>query len=50
MVPTLISFFMKLVRYPENNKPLLCPLASMILKKRSPALGFKSRPFVLALS
>jgi len=49
MVPTLMSFFMKLVRCPEDNKPFLCLLASMILKKRSPGLGLVQRAITVAL-
>ena len=49
MLPTLMSLLMELVRHPTDNKPLLCLLASMLLKKRSPGLGLLQRAITVAL-
>ena len=49
MLPTLMSLLMELVRHPTDNKPLLCLLASMLLKKRSPGLGLVQRAITVAL-
>ena len=49
MLPTLMSLLMELVRHPTDNKPFLCLLASMLLKKRSPGLGLVQRAITVAL-
>lgn len=38
-LPTLMTMLQSLVKYPGQNKPLLCLLASMLLKQRSPKLS-----------
>ena len=48
-IPTLMSLFKQVIRRPEENKPLICVLASMILKKRSPKLGLVQRAITVAL-
>ena len=47
MLPTMMSLLMELVRHPTENKPFLCLLASILLKKRSP--GLVQRAITLAL-
>ncbi len=37
--PTLVSLFQHLISSPEKNKPLICLLISMILKRRPPKLS-----------
>ncbi len=43
MTPTLMHLLMNLIRNPSKNKPLLCLLASQLLKHRFPKLGLVQR-------
>ncbi len=48
-VPTLMTLLKSLVTFPERNRPLLCFLASVILKQRSPKLGLVQRAISLLM-
>lgn len=49
MMPTLIHLLMKLVTNPTKKKPLLCMLASQLLKQRHPQLGLVQRAMSVLL-
>ena len=42
-IPTLMSFLTQLIPRPEKSKPLICMLASQILKSRHPHMGLVQR-------
>ena len=42
-MPTLMMLLKKLVRNPTERKPLLCVIASQLLKQRQPKLGLVQR-------
>lgn len=48
-VPTLMCLLKSLIKRPEENKPLLCFLASAILKQCSPKLGLIQRAISIVL-
>ena len=49
MMPTLMHLLMKLVANPTKKKPLLCLLASQLLKQRHPKLGLVQRAMSVLL-
>lgn len=48
-MPTLMHLLMKLVINPSKKKPLLCLLASQLLKQRYPKLGLVQRAMSVLL-
>lgn len=42
-IPTLMSLLTQLIPCPEKSKPLICMLASQILKSRHPQMGLVQR-------
>jgi len=48
-VPTLMTLLTLLVKCPENNKPLICFIISVILKQRSAKLGLVQRAISILL-
>lgn len=42
-VPTLVALLQGLIKHPEDHKPLICLIISMILKQRSPKVSLVQR-------
>ena len=49
MMPTLMHFLIKLITNPTRKKPLLCLLASQLLKQCYPQLGLVQRAISVLL-
>ena len=45
----MMTLFVELLGAPEQNKPLICLLTSMILKKKYPVLGLVQKAISLLL-
>ena len=48
-MPTLLQLLKLLVKRPKMNKPLMCLIASMVLKQNSPKLGLVQRAISVLL-